>query len=159
MTIEHASHETSARQSLITLPFTLNDGGRSHSKRPKQRNDCVVRALVLTTGMSYDDVYDVLRIVARRKSGQRFDLRGFLEATGNQFHNSHFDWKSYPAIKGYPRLDLGTFCRRNPTGTFIVKVSKHVLAVIDGVAIDDAPISHKRCVYGSWQVTRLERIS
>lgn len=33
-------------------PFKYSDGGRSESRRPKQRNDCTVRALAIVTGQT-----------------------------------------------------------------------------------------------------------
>ena len=45
--------------------YQFNDGGRSQSKRPKQKNDCTVRALAVSAQMSYDDAYTILKKYGR----------------------------------------------------------------------------------------------
>jgi hypothetical protein len=43
-----------------SAPFSFNDGGRQLSKRPRQRNDCTVRAVAIACDFSYDSAYDLL---------------------------------------------------------------------------------------------------
>ena len=38
--------------------FKENDGGRATSKRPKNKSDCVVRAVAIAFNRYYDEVYD-----------------------------------------------------------------------------------------------------
>lgn len=41
------------------------DAGRSASRRPRQKNDCTVRALALARGLTYDEAYDTLKAAGR----------------------------------------------------------------------------------------------
>lgn len=38
--------------------WVKSDAGRSESRRPRQKNDCTVRALALALELRYDDAYD-----------------------------------------------------------------------------------------------------
>lgn len=124
-----------------------SDAGRAESRRPRQKNDCTVRALALSRGMPYDEAYDRLKL-AGRGCGERFDLGRWLDDQ---------DWATkipFPAVKGQPRMNPVEFCRLYPVGTFVLRVSKHVFTVIDGVVIDDMPVRGDRCVYTAWKINR-----
>jgi len=123
------------------------DAGRSKSRRPRQKNDCTVRALALARGLGYDDAYERLK-AAGRDCGQRFDLGRWL---GGQAWATKIP---FPAIKGQPRMTPADFRRRYPVGTYICRVSKHVFVFIDGVVHDDAPLRDDRCIYTAWKIER-----
>lgn len=125
------------------------DAGRSDSKRPKQRNDCTVRALTLVAEIPYDEAYDYLAKRGRKCSRGTFfpKRRGDDSAFGLAFI-----WQSFPAEKGKRRMNIGDFCEAHPTGTYIARTAKHVFAVIDGVVYDAHRQAPYRCVYGCWKV-------
>ncbi len=123
------------------------DAGRSASRRPRQKNDCTVRALALSRGLPYDDAYDLLK-EAGRGCGERFDLGRWLDG---QVWATKI---SFPAIKGEPRMNPVEFRRRYPVGTYVCRVAKHVFTVIDGVVMDDKPVRGDRCIYTAWQINR-----
>jgi len=121
------------------------DAGRSASRRPRQKNDCTVRALALARGLTYDEAYDTLK-AAGRGCGERFDLGRWLDGQA---------WVTkipFPAVKGQPRMNPVEFRRRYPAGTFIVRVAKHVFVVRSGEVIDDTPVRGDRCIYTAWKV-------
>lgn len=127
--------------------WVKSDAGRSESRRPRQKNDCTVRALALALELRYDDAYDWLKS-AGRACGERFDLGRWLDGQ---------DWATkipFPAVKGQPRMNPVEFCRLYPVGTFVCRVAKHVFTVIDGVVIDDTPVRADRCVYTAWKIDR-----
>lgn len=130
---------------LLAYHWVLSDGGRATSRRPAQRNDCTVRALVIARGLSYDGAYDCLK-AAGRKCSRGFDFARWM---------SRQTWAtklSFPARKGERCMTLAAFCGSHPEGTFIVRVAKHVLAVKDGVAYDSFENRPDRCVYCAWAV-------
>jgi hypothetical protein len=127
----------------VSYPFVKTDAGRTASRRPKQKNDCTVRALVHVTGEEYDVVYD--RIAeAGRKSHGRFDLKKYLAA------DPRFKWVPFPAVAGQSRMNPPTFSRLHPKGKWIARTAKHVHAVIDGVHYDTDRLYDARCIYGAW---------
>ena len=112
-----------------TTRFIQTDGGRSTSRRPKQKSDCTVRALAIARGWDYDKAYDLLASYGR-KCGQGFHMSFLL---------NDMPWAglhSFPAVKGERRMNPATFCKQFPTGTWICKVAKHVFVIKDGCVYD-----------------------
>ncbi len=130
------------------LSFCHTDAGRAESRRPKQRYDCTVRALASVMAWPYDQAYD-LAAAAGRKSGKPFRLaKTYLPQKTLPFTTI---CHSFPAKAGEPRMTLGRFCAEHPDRRFIVKMAKHVVAVIDGIAYDDEALDENRCVYRAWE--------
>lgn len=140
----------------IRCRFVKTDAGRSLSRRPRQTNDCTVRALTLVTGLPYDEVYD--RCAAEgRKCGKGMHLKTWLPRA--IVGGYRFRWIGLPARKGEWRANPVTFARDHPQGRFILRTAKHVLACVDGVVMDlsrdQGPMGLEwRCVYGAWEAYR-----
>ena len=144
------------------LGFCLNDGGRDAAGFKGGAGDCVVRAIAIATQLPYLQVYEDLRVANQTYADQRNDkLARRLNAKGasprngnhrNVFHNyilcQGFDW--VPTMKIGAGCQVHLLANELPTGKLIVKVSKHLTAVIDGVIQDTHNPSRngKRCVYG-----------
>lgn len=127
-------------------PFQQTDAGRSQSRRPKQTNDCTVRALALARGLAYDEACDLLK-AAGRGCSNKFHLGDWLK--GQPWAQK----TSFQAIKGQRRMNPVRFCAEHPKGTFICKTAKHVFVVIDGVVLDNTIVPDARCIYTAWAVT------
>lgn len=126
--------------------FCQSDAGRSTSKRPRQGNDCTVRALAIARGLTYDEAYELLRAAGRR-SGGRFSLTTWLKSQ---------PWATYqpfPAVRGQRRMNPYRFCREFQAGAYICRTAKHVFAVVDGIIYDIDPPRNDRCVYCAWAVS------
>jgi hypothetical protein len=138
------------------MNFIYNDGGSgTHKKR-----DCVARAIAIATSRPYDEVYQALCQV-------NFKSRSNLRCTGSARADRGVDtrckgFKDYLKSLGWtwtPTIGIGTGCRVHlraqelPAGRLIVSVSRHYVAVIDGVIHDtfDPSRGGTRCVYGYWQ--------
>ena len=134
----------------MNYPFKYSDAGRSGSRRPKQSNDCTVRALAIVCGIEYDQAYDLIA-AAGRKSGKGFYFREFIDS--KKANGFMFTWMSFPAIKGETRMNPVKFCQRYTNGRYIIKTARNVAAVIDGVLYDVAPERSDRCVYGAWNIS------
>ena len=144
------------------LGFAVNDGGRELAGFKGGAGDCVVRAIAIAAQLPYIQVYEDLRAANAAYADQRNDklarrlnARGASPRNGNHrnvFHDyilGHgFDW--------VPTMQVGAGCKVHllanelPSGRLIVKVSKHLTAVIDGVIQDTHNPSRagSRCVYG-----------
>lgn len=141
----------SAESYLEVYPFRQTDAGRAQSLRPKQINDSAVRALALVCGLAYDEAYDLLAS-AGRKSHRHFDFTHWVESASR--YGYLFSWHHFPAIKGRRRINPITFCQRYNKGRWVIKTTKHVAAVIDGVLHDEFLMRPNRCIYGAWKVER-----
>lgn len=129
----------------LSYPFNKTDGGRSLSKRPKQRNDCTVRAVALARNLEYDTAYDILAS-AGRKCSSPFVFNKFI---------SKMEWAekiSFPAVKGLKRMNVVTFLELYPSEVYICSVAKHVFAVVDGVVQDYTEVNPSKCVYTAWRI-------
>lgn len=125
--------------------FRATDAGRSESQRPRQRNDCTVRALALAKGISYDDAYDLLA-TGGRKCARGFHFGAWAKSQPD------LKWRAFPAVKGETRMNPAKFCEQYSTGRWIIRTAKHVCAVVDGVVLDTDSPRPDRCIYGAWQV-------
>lgn len=147
------------------MPFVADDGGRKDAGRRGETGDCVTRAIAIATERPYAEVYELINHQAKGEHGRRGKM-GFLAATGRGSSartGVYKDtYKSLLTLMGWtftPTMGIGTGCRVHlrtgelPSGRLIVSVSKHLVAVIDGVIHDthDPSRGGNRCVYGYWR--------
>jgi hypothetical protein len=148
------------------MRWVKDDGGRAAAGYKGQAGDCVCRAIAIATGKPYSEVYDALFAGLRDYAENHRDRVARHIARGggrtgttprNGVSRKVFD--KYLASLGWkftPTMKVGSGCKVHlradelPSGRLIVKVSKHVTAVIDGVVHDTHDPSRKgtRCVYG-----------
>jgi len=139
------------------MKVVINDGGRKEAGYGgKNSRDCVCRAIAIATKQDYQIVYDSLNTLAERERPR-----------GNKSRSHANKGISRPTIKRYmssigwtwtPTMGVGTGCKVHlrkdelPAGRLVVSVSKHLVAVIDGVIHDNHDPSRggTRCVYGYW---------
>lgn len=137
------------------LAFQYDDGGRT---KAGYGGDCVTRAVAIAAQMPYQEVFEAIHNLAqsteritkrrKRKSNPAMSVR---KATSKRYIRS-LGWKYTPT------MGIGTGCRVHlrahelPSGRLIVHVSKHLVAVIDGVIHDTYNPDREgtRCVYGYW---------
>ena len=144
------------------MKFVFDDGGRSAAGRKGYTGDCVCRAIAIAAQIDYMTVYDYL---AEQNASQRQSSRSKgkrqRSASGGICTNRKW-FKDYMLHLGFawtPTMSIGSGCRVHlrpdelPSGRLICQVSKHLVAVIDGVIRDthDPSRNGKRCVYGFWQ--------
>jgi hypothetical protein len=147
--------------------FVYDDGGRAAAGFKGEADDCVCRAVAIATGRPYREVYDELNYfcqyerLSRREETEESVFKGKVASssrTGVRKPTS----RAYLESLGWvwtPTMKIGSGCRVHlrtdelPPGRLVVQVSKHVVAVIDGVIRDthDCSRDGTRCVYGYWQ--------
>lgn len=142
--------------------FIYNDGGRAEAGFKSSRaGDCVCRAVAIASGRPYREVWEVL---AYGNSTQRITRRSrpTREETADKGIATRRKWfKNYMTRLGFvwvPTMAIGGGCVVHlkadelPSGRLVVKVSKHYVAVIDGVIHDtyNPDRNGTRCVYGYW---------
>jgi hypothetical protein len=132
-------------QKWWSVRFQQTDAGRSTSRRPKQQNDCTVRAVALALNVPYDVAYDDLA-AAGRECSRGFHFLSWALA------QPRLRWIPFQAVKGQSRMNAAKFCTQYSTGRWIIRTAKHVCVVVDGVVLDTSAPNPARCVYGAWEV-------
>lgn len=139
------------------MKLQINDGGRSAAGYRGSTGDCVTRAIAIVTERPYQEVYDLVnsygnneRKGKQKKSNARTGVRN---ATVKKIMKDlGFIWT--------PTMTIGSGCKVHlkeselPSGKIIASVSKHIVAIMDGVMHDIADPSRNgtRCVYGYWRL-------
>jgi hypothetical protein len=150
----------------VSIPtWVYDDGGRwAGGYRRRDVGDCVCRAIAIATNRAYPEIYEELFAEIGwspglspelRKYGGRKDADGLIRRADNE--RELIRW--YLTERGWqwtPTMAVGAGCRVHlradelPGGRLIVMVSRHMVAVIDGVIYDthDCSRGGTRCVYG-----------
>jgi|SRR6185369_8610191 len=131
------------------MKYIYNDGGNSD---PKAKRDCVVRAIAIATQLPYNQVRDQINHLA---DTEYFDGSDAAQGVHKKLYKDYL--RSLGCI-WTPTMGIGTGCKVHlrdgelPMGRLIVSVSRHLVAVIDGVINDRSDCSRDgtRCVYGYW---------
>jgi hypothetical protein len=139
------------------MNIVTTDGGRVEAGyKSKDSGDCVCRAISIAIQKSYQEVYNDLNYFSKNERPRKGKTRS----------NSNTGVRK-PTIKKYmqsigwtwvPTMTIGSGCKVHlrkeelPAGRLVVSVSKHLVAVIDGVIHDNHDPSRggNRCVYGYW---------
>jgi len=146
------------------MRWRFEDGGRAEAGFTGATGDCVCRAIAIVARLPYQEVYDALAEVnvnTPKSKRRRGNSMGKRTASRGIFTNATV-FKRYMAHLGFvwtPTMQIGSGCKVHlrsgelPKGRLIVKVSKHLTAVIDGVIHDTHDPSRRgtRCVYGYWR--------
>lgn len=150
------------------MEWIYNDGGRKAAGYRGEVDDCVVRSVAIVTGRPYKEIYNELKDImqfwqyrkqftfaTRREKSPRFGVS--KKITKDYLYDLGFEWT--------PTMKIGTGCKVHlvadelPSGKLIASVSKHLVAVIDGVIHDtfDPSRDGTRCVYGYWMQASASR--
>lgn len=138
--------------------WVYDDGGRAEAGFRGETRDCVTRAIAVATQMPYKEVYDLVNAYgkkersSKRRRGKSSARTGVYRQTTRRIM-ADLGWTWVPTMK------VGEGCRVHlradelPPGRLVVKASKHLVAVIDGVVHDthDSTRGGTRCVYGYWK--------
>lgn len=136
------------------MKFQYNDGGRVEAGFKGKTGDCVVRAIAIATQLSYLKVYDDLNELSKTKKFRKLNSSSRLGVDKKVL-------KHYLIELGWtwvPTMFIGQGCKVHlkgeelPNGHIIVSLSRHYVAIIDGVIHDtyDCSRDETRCVYGYW---------
>jgi hypothetical protein len=144
---------------MTALPWTFDDGGRAASGRRGHAGDCVVRAIAIATGADYDDTYDRM---ARGNASLAVRRDGSRRARSARNGVAPVVYKAHLAAAGWvwtATMGFGTGTTHHVAvdevpmvGPVILRLSRHLVAVVDGVVRDtgDPGRGGSRAVYGWW---------
>jgi len=145
-----------------SFPFEFNDGGRERAGFKGGVGDCVVRSIAIAANLPYMKVYEDLRLanesyahLRNDRLAKRLNAKGSSPRNGNH-RNVFHDYILAQGFTWVPTMKIGAGCQVHlkaselPGGILIVKVSKHLTAIINGVIQDthDPSRGGNRCVYG-----------
>lgn len=140
------------------IAWVHDDGGRAAAGFRGHTGDCVTRAIAIATEIPYREVYDGLNALAKReRRGRR--KRGVSSARTGVYRGTYEAFLRALGWRWTPTVQIGSGCVVHlradelPPGRLVVTVSKHVVAVIDGVIHDlyDPSRDGTRCVYGFYE--------
>lgn len=132
--------------------LVLTDGGRAAAGfRGAEAGDCVARALTIASCEDYGVVYAELAHLSAELGGRRSARDGVAPKV----------YRRWLADRGWvwtPTMAVGSGCTVHlrpdelPAGRLVVRLSRHLVAVLDGVVHDnhDSRRGGTRCVYGYW---------
>lgn len=144
--------------------YIFNDGGRAKAGFKGKTGDCVTRAIAIASGKPYKEIYNVM---ANGNANQRVSLyygKSEKIKTARKGISVRRKWfKDYMKSIGFkwqPTMGIGTGCKVHlkadelPKGKIICSVSRHYVAVINGIINDtwDCSRNGTRCVYGYWYI-------
>jgi hypothetical protein len=142
----------------MTAKFIYNDGGRLESGFKGSASDCVCRAICIATGKPYREVWEYLATnTANQRKSKRSRVKGNTADKGINTNRKWFaDYMTTIGFEWVPTMKIGSGCKVHlradelPKGRIICNVSKHFVAVVDGVIHDTHDCSREgmRCVYG-----------
>lgn len=129
------------------MKVRYDDGGRSKYFAASKVGDCVTRALAIATQSDYKEVYNTITKIVG------YTPRNGVRSKDTKKLMAHFGGVWHPTMKVGSRCTTHLEDDEIPMkGRIVCKLSKHVVAVIDGVIHDtyDASRDGNRCVYGYW---------
>ena len=139
---------------MINLNSSSIKGITSSKIAKKENNDCFVRALAAATDQDYDTTHEVVRTKFKRKTKKGVDNTTIVsrmliaEDKGLRVGKTRYS----VSVLGTDRITntyklrgevikrkktVKSFIKDNPKGNFIVTVSKHAFALVDGKLIDN----------------------
>lgn len=105
-------------------------------------NDCVVRAISIAEGKSWDKTYDELSEIAQHEGILLDDVR---------FVENYLD-KRYKRACHYSKT-VGEFIEEFPKGIYLITMPGHISVCIDGVVYDTFDCRDRR-MWCCWEVKR-----
>jgi len=115
----------------------------------KCSKDCMIRSVVIATGRPYNEVYQLMKSKGWRTKRSSADKDWEKQITDTLKELGFKATRhSFPGIKGQPRKTAMTM---PSTGTWILRVSKHVACLKDGVLLDTWDC-RSSCVYFAWEI-------
>jgi len=142
------------------MKYQYDDGGRVAAGYQGQAGDCTTRAIAIATGLSYQTVYNALNAMGReerfRRPGKtKSSARTGVRKTTIRKYLAGLGWTWHPTMRIGSGCTVHLADKELTPGRLIVSVSRHTVAVVDGVIHDtyDPSRSGTRCVYGYYTPT------
>lgn len=106
-------------------------------------NDCVVRAIAVAEGKTWDETYDELSELAQDDGILLDDVR---------FVEDYLDDR-YERVPHYSKT-VGELAEEYPIGTYLVTMPGHITVILDGILYDVFDC-RKRQIWSVWEVPKV----
>jgi hypothetical protein len=144
------------------MDFAYNDGGRAAAGYKGRAGDCVVRAIAIATQKPYQEVYDAINALAVTEKARRGRRSSARSGVGRPTYDRYLRQLRWEWV---PTMQVGSGCRVHlrakelPKGRLMVRLSRHLTAVIDGVIHDiyNPDRRGSRCVYGYFKLAQAQK--
>lgn len=143
---------TELANDIATTAWSWTDGGKSTSKRNKNKNDCTVKAIAIAFGMPYDQAYDAMASAGRQCS------RPILSEYFISWITQHTRAAVLPEVTNAD-LWLSDFLFNYTEGTYLVRVKfpharniNHVLVVKNAEIRDTFASAGNSIVSYAWKI-------
>lgn len=139
------------------MEWTFNDGGREAAGFKGLAGDCVCRSIAIATGKPYREVYRELNRLAKneritaRKPKRSSARNGVYRRLYHRYLTDILEWQWVPTSGSAPVASVHLCVAELPDcPRLIVRLSRHLTAVVDGVIQDtyDPSRNGTRRVYG-----------
>ncbi len=105
-------------------------------------NDCVIRAISVAEGKTWDESYDELSDIAQDE-GNLLDDVDFVEG--------YLD-RRYKRVPHYSKT-VGEFAEEYPKGVYLVTMPGHITVILEGI-VHDVFDCRNRTMWAAWKVNR-----
>lgn len=149
------------------MDWVFDDGGRAEAGYKGMTGDCVCRAIAIAVERPYQEVYDLINEFAKSERKGKYK-KGKSNARTGVYKNTEAKVMAHYGWIWHPTMTIGSGCKVHltadelPTGRLVVRISKHTVAVVDGVIHDTYDPNDRggwidkdgnvyktdRCVYG-----------
>lgn len=107
-----------------------------------KKGDCVIRAFSLAANIGWLEAFDILVAHARKTYSVPNCHTNYIPL----FQELGYERIVCKAVKGKKRMTAEDFCRKHRKGRYILRLSNHLSAVVDG-KIRDSWNPANKCVY------------
>ena len=146
-----------------TTDFIKDDGGRMAAGFRGRTGDCVCRAVAIASGRPYKEVYQRLALGNQQQRRSKNDRGPRKKSAADGILTGRKWFMDYMTELGFvwtPTMTVGSGCKVHlradelPAGRLVCRVSKHLVAMIDGVIHDNFNPDRggTRCVYGYYKL-------
>lgn len=135
-------------QKTINPYFEHTQPNPTETKYTSTKGDCVIRAFANATDKTWLEAFDLLTAEARAT----YDVPNGKSCYEGLFKKLGYKQSSFPAIKGKKRMTVERFCKEHPKGRYMISLSNHLCAVVDGKVLDTWYRGDK-CVYMCYTIT------
>lgn len=111
--------------------------------------DCVIRALTKALNMEWLQVFDEMQPISREMQVP-FNCRPCYE---KYMESKGLKYTGISNKKGTKRPTVETFAKEHKAGTYILRVSRHLVTVVDGIYYDTWD-SGGKSLYGYWEISK-----
>ena len=126
------------KRNFSSKDLTFTDSGRFDF----ETNDCTVRAIVNTCDISYDEAWLIMQKIGRKpRRGANFNI--FIRLYRERFNIEELR---------LPPLTLNTIIPIMIKGKYIIRIKRHVFAVVDGKILDTGISPAFSKVINVWKV-------